>query len=188
MSLAMNNFSSCAPLLKGTIKIGAQNDAAQVNKLITFLNTNEGESLLIDGSYDRDDVLAVKRFQTKYKKDILAPLGISQATGIVSIATRGKINGMHCVKTGGCINFTTDRKNGDKGDDILSIKSFLTLFLGVSLDTKSNIFDGATDAAVRQYQSTYKETILKPLGLKNATGFWGKSTRSSATGIIGCAN
>ena len=87
----------CAPLLLRHIRAGLNNDAAEVNRLVAFLDSHEGEGLAMDGTYDEDDVAAVKRFQRKHAQYILAPFGIAQPTGVVSVMTREKINSLHCA-------------------------------------------------------------------------------------------
>lgn len=91
----------CAPLLTRLIRAGADNDPTEVNRLIAFLDASEGEALPMDGSYDEDDVEAVKRFQLRHAQDILAPFGIGRPTGLVSTMTREKINALHCRRRPG---------------------------------------------------------------------------------------
>jgi hypothetical protein len=86
----------CAGYLTGSIHRGWQNDAAEVAKLQTFLNTYAGEDLSVTGTYGAADEAAVRRFQEKYRDEVLTPWGKSQPTGYVYSTTRAKINQLYC--------------------------------------------------------------------------------------------
>lgn len=80
------------------IKPGASNDKAEVIKLEKFLNEYEGEKLIAGGVYDGTDQAAVKRFQEKYKADILEPAGLTEPNGMVLEGTRKKLNEIYCAQ------------------------------------------------------------------------------------------
>ncbi|MCK5591136.1 MAG: hypothetical protein KAI72_04200, partial [Candidatus Pacebacteria bacterium] len=80
------------------IKLGAKNNPVEVEKLETFLNIFEGESLAINGSYEKVDFNAVSRFQEKYRTDVLDPWGLKSATGFVYITTKKKVNELYCKR------------------------------------------------------------------------------------------
>lgn len=87
----------CAPYLTGYIKPGAANDTAEVTKLQEFLRVRAGETgLAVTGVYDEATIAAVRRFQSTYAGDILAPWGASMPTGHVYYTTQKKINEMAC--------------------------------------------------------------------------------------------
>ena len=86
----------CEAYLTKYIKLGAQNDEFEVRKLEAFLNTYEGESLPMNGVYDKRDELAVKRFQEKYRADVLTPWGMNKPSGFVYKTTLDKINKIYC--------------------------------------------------------------------------------------------
>ncbi len=92
---------TCKPFITKDIKPNAANDKREVIKLEKFLNTYEGEKLIVGGVYDGTDQAAVKRFQEKYRKDILEPYGVKRANGNVLKSTRAKINEIYCAKTKG---------------------------------------------------------------------------------------
>lgn len=94
----INVSTSCAPLITSSIARGKKNNPEEVNKLVTFLNTHEGTSLLPDGIYGKNDIKAIKDFQTKYYKDIFSPFLKNKVTGIVGYYTRFKINELNCSK------------------------------------------------------------------------------------------
>lgn len=91
-------LGTCPSAMTQIIRPGAANPADEVNRLIGFLSVQEGEPLLMDGSYDEDDIQAVKRFQLKYRAEILTPWGIAHPTGLVSRMTIDKINALQCGK------------------------------------------------------------------------------------------
>jgi hypothetical protein len=82
----MHATTTCASriALDHPIEYGSEfNDPLDVKKLETFLNTFEKEKLPVDGVYDVQDVLAVKRWQRKYAKIVLAPMKLKEPTGTV---------------------------------------------------------------------------------------------------------
>ena len=88
----------CTPYLTKDIRPGGANDKQEVIKLEKFLNTYEGEKLIAGGVYDGTDQAAVKRFQEKYRKDILDPAGVRNPNGLVLAGTRAKINALYCAQ------------------------------------------------------------------------------------------
>lgn len=94
----------CEVYLHKYIKYGAKNDPAEVRKLQAFLRVFEKRSdIAVTGVYDYKTYMAVKDFQKKYMKGVLAPWGISEPTGYVFITTTLKINMLYC-------GFSTDVK------------------------------------------------------------------------------
>ena len=87
---------SCEPLLTQYIKPGRLNSKDEVQRLQSFLNAFEGEDLQLSGSYDAATQAALKRFQSKYAEDILAPWGISKPTASVYYTTQRKVNSLYC--------------------------------------------------------------------------------------------
>lgn len=96
--ISINTSAICVPLIKVGLERGKKNNPEEVNKLVKFLNTYEGTNLKLDGIYGRQDVEAVKNFQTKYYKDIFSPFLKNKVTGIVGYYTRFKINELNCLK------------------------------------------------------------------------------------------
>ncbi|GEM_PF-3550820 len=86
----------CQEYLTDYIKLGWDNDPAQVRKLEAFLNVFEGFNLPVDGIYDQRDFDAVGDFQERYFDDILKPWGHTEHTGYVYYTTRKKINEIVC--------------------------------------------------------------------------------------------
>lgn len=154
-------------------------------KLENFLNSNEDEKLEVNGIYEKADYDAVKRFKQKYFKDIIVPFGGSVTTGIVGPYTRGKINVLNCTRNLGCPYFTTNQKINSKGGDVKRTQNFLNTLMGTTL-SESGTFDQTTFTAVKRYQTLYKETVLKPLNLKSATGLWYEKSRAAGNRLMGC--
>jgi peptidoglycan hydrolase-like protein with peptidoglycan-binding domain len=76
---------------------GAKNDAAQVKALQQFLKDKERlYTGTVSGLFDRATDTAVRAFQKKYSKEILAPWGHSTPTGYVYLTTSRKINALNC--------------------------------------------------------------------------------------------
>ena len=75
-----------------------ENNAVDVYNLQAFLVVFENEILDIDGIYGYTTQKAVKRFQGKYKEEVLTPWGLFEPTGNVYITTKKKINEIFCNK------------------------------------------------------------------------------------------
>ena len=80
------------------IKLGADNNPYEVEKLEKFLNDYEGESLVVNGIYEKSDFEAVKRFQSKYGSEVLSPWGLKGPTGYVYYTTKKKVNELYCQR------------------------------------------------------------------------------------------
>ena len=80
------------------VKLGADNNPVEVEKVERFLNEFEGENLEVNGIYEQVDFDAVSRFQEKYLGDILSPWSHNASTGYVYITTKKKINEIYCQK------------------------------------------------------------------------------------------
>ena len=89
----------CSPYITSYLKINLQNSTEDVQRLESFLNTYENEHLAPNGIYGLDDEAAIKRFQKKYKDAILAPWGITEASGFVFKTTQDHINTLYCTYT-----------------------------------------------------------------------------------------
>jgi peptidoglycan hydrolase-like protein with peptidoglycan-binding domain len=184
--------SVCKRYLRAYIYPNTKNNPEEVNKLVSFLNENEGESLVEDGSYDATDVAAVKRFQKKYTEQILAPWGESVPNGRVYRTTAAKINLMSCAKSIGCPYFTEYMKKGANSLESVRIQDFLNLMhapvegyptRGLAL---SKEFTKDTFVKLSQFQVFYKDTVLKPWKLSSPTGYFYKTTRYSANALMNC--
>jgi hypothetical protein len=90
--------ASCSPFLTTYMKRGQANDLFEVMKLQAFLNTFEGENLVVSGTFDLATERAVNRFQMKYADEVLNLWGYAdnQPTGYVYITTQTKINEIYC--------------------------------------------------------------------------------------------
>jgi Putative peptidoglycan binding domain len=81
--------------LKSYMRMGQQNDQADVVRLQAFLNS-VGIAASSTGVFDAATDAAVRKFQTTYMSDVLAPWKITNGTGYVYKTTRAKINNIVC--------------------------------------------------------------------------------------------
>jgi hypothetical protein len=94
--------NTCPAFLTGFIKFGANNNVEDVVRLQLFLNSYEGERLVVNGIYDMPTFEAVKRFQLAHKDTVLQPwldAGLpfdGFPTGYVYITTLWTINNINC--------------------------------------------------------------------------------------------
>jgi hypothetical protein len=95
LALADGASTTC-PYINSFITINGANDAAEVARLQSFLNTSEGASLAITGIYDEATQNAVGVFQLKHSADILAPWNRITASNNVYLTTKKKVNEIVC--------------------------------------------------------------------------------------------
>ena len=177
----------CASYLNSYIKLGADNNADDVKKLQTFLNTYAGENLAVDGVYKQADFDAVERLQASHI-EILNFWNLTHPTGYVYIATQKTVNRLYCEKTTNltCPYFTGYEKQGDTSAEVAKIKTFLNNTQGEKLDITSGTFDSALFDAVKRFQTKYASNVLIPWGRSIATGWWYESTEKKANDLVGC--
>ncbi len=164
------------------------NDPQAVTQLQQFLNTFESAALALDGRYDADDLAAIKRFQLKYASQILSVWGLSEATGYVGLTTRLKMNSLLAGQVTVCPAFT--EFNGGKSGIMYSPEIGQTQAVLRELDMYTgpinNSWDGPTVAALKKFQVTFKEVMLKPWGLTEGTGYKYKTTNKFLNYFVGC--
>ena len=99
--------AGCTAYLNAYLKKGRKNKADEVKLLQTFLNEEMGAKLPITGFFGNLTHASVKKFQVKYKKDILQPWidagygGMDfdkNGTGYVYKTTKRAINMMKCAQ------------------------------------------------------------------------------------------
>ena len=182
----------CKRYLRSYMYLGNENKIVEVKKLQEFLNISQGEKLVIDGTYDQEDYDAVIRFQQKYSDQILAPWGLKKASGIVGITTVAKINIMMCSTQKGCPYFNSYLEKGDTSLDTVRLQDFINIIFaptsgyptkGISL---SKDFNKETFEGVKRYQDVYKDIVLKPWGLKSASGWFYQTSRHAANKLLNC--
>jgi hypothetical protein len=174
------------------IKLGANNNPVEVEKLERFLNLFENESLVVNGVYEQADFEAVERFQNKYFADILAPWGHDAATGYVYITTKKKINEIYCSRA-----FPV---TGVQQAEIDAFRAFLASLIGQNAEA-AGIDDGqavdagdvvgldtdTTDGALADAGETVKGPGLLTRIL-DVFGFGKKEDVASSTGDVLVAN
>lgn len=97
---------ACVPLITKYIRLGWDNDAAEVMKLQNFLNGEMGASLPLTGFFGPLTAWQLGAFQAKYWEDVLKPWvstpgqpvinAASDATGFLYKTTKWKINNLVC--------------------------------------------------------------------------------------------
>lgn len=85
----------CTNPIVGPIGIGIANNSQEVRNLEDFL-ASQWETVTRDGIYGKDEFEAMKRFQLKYRADILDPWDIAEPTGYVYKTTIKKIHELAC--------------------------------------------------------------------------------------------
>jgi peptidoglycan hydrolase-like protein with peptidoglycan-binding domain len=99
-------YAACVPLTE-TLQTGTKSE--EVRMLQQFLNTRASTTVAYIGSgsvgnettyFGPATMRAVKKFQTIFAKEVLAPAGLTEATGIVGKFSREEINKQLCAQTG----------------------------------------------------------------------------------------
>lgn len=187
------NGSTCSSriALSAPIDIGLKNDPVDVKKLQTFLNTYEKENLKVTGIYGKADYLAVKRWQAKYKAQILTPMKLKNPTGTVYTSSMRQIERQTTATCGqqivvhSCPYFKKYTMYGDTGAEVRKIQQFLNIVQGEKLVITGK-YDAKTVAAAKRFQRFYRKDIVSIVRLSFISGNWNVSTRSKANEIIGC--
>ncbi|MCK5487680.1 MAG: hypothetical protein KAI86_15790, partial [Desulfobacterales bacterium] len=112
------------------IKLGADNNPIEVEKLERFLNEFENENLAVNGVYEQVDFDAVSRFQEKYLNEVLSPWNHDSSTGYVYITTKKRINEIYCQRE---FPLTSNQAN--------EVASFSSRFLSSSSEPSEEIQD-----------------------------------------------
>lgn len=187
------NGSTCTTrvALTSAIDLGLKNDPIDVKKLQLFLNTYEGANLKVDGFYGKDDYAAVKKWQEKYRANILDPMRLKNPTGTVYTSSMRQIERQTTIACGqqiivhACPYFKMYMMFGDSGAEVKKIQQFLNIVQGEKLPINGK-YGPVTIAAVKRFQRVYKKDIISFITFSFITGNWNISTRIKANEIIGC--
>ena len=179
--------SVCSPYLTETIALNRNNDSSEVEKLQNFLNNKQGENLTVDGIYNQDDFEAVKRFQEKYRMEVLDIWGLTQPTGYVYLTTRNKINSFYCSQDIECPYFTeyNSTTQNTQTNEVLKTKILLQE-LGFYNRTLNESWGTDMKTAMIKFQETFKATMLTPWNLTKGTGYKYKTTNRFLNNLVGC--
>jgi peptidoglycan hydrolase-like protein with peptidoglycan-binding domain len=178
----------CQPsiIVTSIIRPGDDTNTDLIKKIQIFLNRYEHAELDVTGVYDIGTVGAIMEFQKKYALQILVPWGIVEPNGLIYTTTVAKMNAIVCGEHLGCPVFTAFSKPDEVNIDAPKIKSLLNVTMGTKLNPNSEFMDKATTNAIKQFQTRYRTFILKPWGLKSATGWWYHTTARQANKFMGC--
>ena len=152
----------CIPYIKSYMTMNSQkNDVEQVRKLQKFLVDNEGERLLVTGTFDINTHNAVLRLQEKYKKEILLPWGLTSPTGYVYKTTIAHINRRMCGAKIQCPVFSKYHKVGDVGGEVPQIQRFLK-DLQYYDGEDNGVFDQKLESSISRFQNEFSPMVLEP--------------------------
>jgi peptidoglycan hydrolase-like protein with peptidoglycan-binding domain len=174
------------------IDVGVKtNTKEDVKKLEVFLNTYENEKLPVNGVYEAQDVVAVKKWQTKYKSFILEPMLLKKPTGTIYTLSQRQIERQTTKACGqpitvtACPFFKEYASYGDRGAGVRKIQQFLNIVRGEKLPL-SGVYGPLTKDAVKRFQQAYRKDIFSILKLSFISGNWNEATRVKANQAIGC--
>ena len=182
----------CTRYMRGYVFPNSEkNDIEEVKKLQVFLNEAYNENLAVDGTYDADDIEAVKRYQLTHQEQILWPWNLTTPTANVYRTTVTKLNLEMCGYEMDEPYFTEYLGVGDVSLESVRVQDFINLTNAPTSGYPTNglpltkTYTQATANAVSAYQDRYKKTVLEPWGLTKGTGWWYQTTRSSANALVG---
>lgn len=171
------------------LSLGSYGESVRV--IQTFLNSYEDETLLVSGYFGTETEMAVKRFQDKYRADILMPQKILNPTGIwASYSSKKAMSMAPCLNTlvepvGFCLQTTKHFSYGMVDPEIRIIQQFLNTYMFESLNV-NGIFDRPTESAVMRYQGKYAQDILYIQNIQSPTGIWASFSTKKAHEIAPC--
>jgi hypothetical protein len=90
--------SSTCPLITTYMRLGGDNDGADVARLQSFFKNSESLNVDVSGTFDQKTDQATRDFQSKYQFDILGPWSASQPSGYVYITTSKRVNELACQR------------------------------------------------------------------------------------------
>lgn len=192
-TILTTNGSTCPTriALSSPIDVKLKNEPEDVKKLEIFLNTYEGEKLKVDGIYGKADIEAVKRWQLKYKVNVLAPMKLKNPTGTIYTSSMRQIERQTTEVCGqqvivhACPFFKTYSWYGSSGAEVKKIQQFLNIVRGEKLPINGK-YGSATRDAVKRFQRTYRKDIVSIVTFSFISGNWNVSTRTKANEFIGC--
>ena len=163
-------------------------DSDEVERLQEFLNDVEDEDLDENGEFDSATLAAVKRFQIKYKKQVLDIWGLDTATGFVGPTTRLRMNFMIQSEGASCPVFTQyNSRTQNTNSDEVKLTEELLKELGLFSGTPDKVWNTDTHNAMIKFQEKFSATMLKPWGLSAGTGYKYKTTNLFMNYLRGCA-
>ena len=179
-------------VFSGPIDVGATtNKKDDVKKLEYFLNVYEGEKLPVNGIYEPRDIVAVKKWQRKYRTFILDPMYLKNPTGTIYTLSQRQIERQTTKACGQkivinvCPYFSTYTKYGDRGESVKKVQQFLNITRGERLNV-NGVYGPLTRDATKRFQRAYKKDILNIMQLSFISGNWNQATRAKANKFLGC--
>lgn len=192
-TILTTNGSTCSTriALSYPVDFGLKNNPDDVKKVETFLNEYEGEKLKVDGLYAKEDFEAVKKWQVKYKTQILTPVKLKKPTGTVYTSSMRQIERQSTATCGQqivvhtCPYFKKYVMYGDTGNEVIRIQQFLNISQGEKLQVTGK-YDAKTRDAAKRFQRMYRKDIVSIVTFSFISGNWNVSTRTKANEVIGC--
>jgi peptidoglycan hydrolase-like protein with peptidoglycan-binding domain len=187
--------TACTAALYPTkpIKLGAQNDPAQVKFLEEYLNTYDNANLPVTGVYSAQDEAAVIAWQEKYASVILTPWHLTKGTGYVYTTSLTEFKNLFNAECESATSSSTstqstttqaappsttvrDLELGMSGDDVKALQQALiakdtgAAAQALAKNGATGYFGALTKAALIEYQ--------KASGITPAEGYYGSITRT----------
>ncbi len=192
--IVVDSGSTCSSRITFTRAIdinSPDNLKEDVQKLEIFLNTYEGEKLPVNGIYENRDIVAVKKWQQKYRTFVLDPMLLKQPTGTIYTLSQRQIERQTTKPCGepvvvtACPYFKEYAYYGQRGPTVRKIQQFLNVVRGENLPL-SGVYGPLTRAATKRFQQAYRKDIFNILKLSFISGNWNEATRVKANQAIGC--
>jgi hypothetical protein len=85
-----------------------------------------------------------------------------------------------------CPYFIENLRQGSQGEEVSKVQEFLKAQGLFTHPAITQYFGPITESAVKAFQATYADDILRPLALSAPTGWWYEFTRRKADSLLGC--
>lgn len=170
--------TSCLPYLTTYMKIGAQNDAEEVTKLQQFMQTHMKSTLTVNGVFDLQTEIAVRKFQQRYADEILTPWGLLRDSGIVYYTTQKKINEIQCN------NQKYFPLSADQNTEIYNFKSATEMFSNTTLTASPYSTSSRSDNVRVMMVTTNEPVILNNREESTESDLAHISTKGNALSVI----
>lgn len=162
--------------------------AVDVNSVYTPQSAYDSATLIVAGTEEdeSDDSGSSGGSSSHRHQAVTSPNPVSSST-VPALATSSPAmsEGFSSSATT-CPYFIENLRQGSQGEEVSKVQEFLKAQGLFTYPAITQYFGPITESAVKAFQATYADDILRPLGLSAPTGWWYEFTRRKADSLLGC--